>query len=234
MPNDCHDKMVKAVLMIYAPPSAGGADPGPFLEEISFQFNPAEIALVKEVSWARHPARSAEQAGIPEFIGSRPRVLTMTVMLDEKDQQGQSVDRRVKRLMEHCVPTEGSRGNELPSPPWVRFRWGTFESVSFLAFLSRVKATYTRFSPQGDPLRALCDVTLEEVGTAVKGQNPTSGSPASRDSYTFVQGDSLQSVATRQSGRPGDWRAIAALNGIDDPSRVRPGHELLLPSSTGQ
>ncbi|MDJ0466198.1 LysM peptidoglycan-binding domain-containing protein [Streptomyces sp. H27-C3] len=234
MANNNHDKMVKAVLKIYAPPSGGGTDPGTFLEEISLQFNPAEISLVKEVSWARHQARSAEHTAMPEFLGSRPRTLSMNVMLDEKDKQGQSVDRRVKRLMEHCVPTEYSRGNELPSPPWVSFHWGTFESVSFLAFLSRVKATYTRFSAQGDPLRAVCEVTLEEIGTAIKGQNPTSGSPTSRDSYTFVQGDSLQSVATRQSGRPGDWRAVAALNGIDDPSKIRPGHELLLPSSTGQ
>ncbi|MFE5826865.1 LysM peptidoglycan-binding domain-containing protein [Streptomyces erythrochromogenes] len=44
-----------------------------------------------------------------------------------------------------------------------------------------------------------------------------------------VRGDSLQSIATWHSGRASDWRRIAELNDIDDPSKLRPGSTLLLP-----
>lgn len=223
-------KMVKATLEIYAPPTGGGTD-ATRREEIALQFNPAELSLVKEVSWVRHNARLAQHTSVPEFTGSRPRVLTMSVVLDEKDKQGQSVDQRVSKLLACCTPTESSRSDDQPSPPWVKFRWGSFDSVSFMAFLSSVRATYTRFSAEGDPLRAMCEITLEEIGSTTKGQNPTSGSPGSRQSCVLVRGDSLQSVAVRSTGRAGDWRAIAELNGIDDPSKVNPGQVLLLPGS---
>ena len=41
--------------------------------------------------------------------------------------------------------------------------------------------------------------------------------------------ESLHSVAHSTFGDAGAWRAIAELNGIDDPTRLRPGRELLLP-----
>ncbi|MGW5119673.1 LysM peptidoglycan-binding domain-containing protein [Streptomyces noursei] len=55
------------------------------------------------------------------------------------------------------------------------------------------------------------------------------GSPSSRQLRVVVRGDSLQSIAARHTGRAADWRRIAELNGIDDPSKLRPGSTLLLP-----
>ncbi|MGW1076937.1 CIS tube protein [Streptomyces sp. NPDC002537] len=231
MPANPENKMVHATLEVYAPPTGSQGGPGALQEEIKLQFNPAELALTKEVAWVQHGARSASSTSVPEFTGSRPRVLAMTVVLNEKDTQGLSVDTRVAKLLSCCVPTESSRLDDQPSPPWVRFRWGSFESVSFVSFLSSVKARYTRFSTGGEPLRAVCEVTLEEIGTTVKGQNPTSGSPSSRQSCVLVRGDSLQSVAMRSTGRAADWRPIAELNGIGDPSKVVPGQVLLLPGA---
>ncbi len=222
-------KMVKATLEIYAPPTGGQAGPGGLKETIEFQFNPAELSLVKEVSLARHNARLAQHTSVPEFTGSRPRVLAMSVVLDKKDSQDKSVDGRVRALLSCCTPTESSRADDQPSPPWVKFRWGGFETVSFLAFISRMKATYTRFSTEGEPLRAVCEISLEEIGTTTQGQNPTSGSPSSRQSYVLVRGDSLQSVAFGSTGRADGWRAIAEANDITDPSRLEAGRTLLLP-----
>ncbi|MFB7631426.1 LysM peptidoglycan-binding domain-containing protein [Streptomyces sp. NPDC056149] len=223
-------KMVKATLEIYAPPTGGQSGPGGLTDQIEFQFNPAELSLVKEVSWARHNARLAQHTSVPEFTGSRPRVLAMSVVLDAKDTKGKSVDARVSTLLGCCTPTEGSRFDDRPSPPWVRFRWGGFESVSFVAFLSGVKATYTRFSADGEPLRAVCEITLEEIGMTTAGQNPTSGSPSSRRSHVVVRGDSLPSVAFASTGST-QYRAIAELNGITDVSKIEPGQVLLLPGA---
>jgi nucleoid-associated protein YgaU len=46
----------------------------------------------------------------------------------------------------------------------------------------------------------------------------------------MVEGDTLQSIAYRELGRPAYWRAIAELNGIDDPLRMTAGTTLLIPS----
>lgn len=223
-------KMIEAILEIYAPPTGGQAGPGALRDKVALQFRPAELVLTKEASWVRHNARMASHSAVPEFTGSQPRILSLTAVLDETDSRGQSVDQRVAKLLTGCSPTESSLSDGRPSPPWVRFQWGEFDSVSFLAVLSRLKTAYTRFSASGEPLRAVCELTLEEIGTATKGQNPTSGSPDVRHSCVFVRGDSLQSVAVRSTGRAADWRSIAELNGIDDPSKVLPGRPLLLPS----
>jgi nucleoid-associated protein YgaU len=234
MSGESRDKMVRASLELYAPPSSGGTDPGPQLDEIQLQFNPAELALVKGAAWARHNVRSAPRAAVPEFTGSQPRVLAMTVLLDGADQRGRSVDGRVTKLLECCAPTEYSIDAERPSPPWVRFRWGDFASVSFLAYLRKLQATYTRFSSQGSPQRAVCEITLEEIGGATKGQNPTSGSPSSRRAHTVVAGDSLQSIAHQELGGAAAWRAVAELNGLRDPWRLSPGAQVLLPGREGE
>lgn len=228
-----HDSMELAVLEVYAPPHGGGTDPV-LIEEVPLQFNPARLELVKEASWARHNSRSAPHASVPEFTGSRPCTLAMTVTFDEPDPGRNSVDGRVAKLLTFCVPTEGSLDAEQPSTPWVRFRWGGFESVSFLAVLRTVKASYTRFSPQGNPLRAVCDLVLEEVGGTTKGQNPTSGSPSSQRSCVLRGRDSLPIVAFADSGRAADWRRIAELNGVDDPWKVKPGQVLLLPGGASR
>ncbi|MFI1166319.1 peptidase M23 [Streptomyces sp. NPDC020801] len=229
MSGESLDKMVRASLEVYAPPGNGGTDPGGRIDEIELQFNPAELALVKGAAWTRHSVRSAPRAPVPEFTGSLPRVLAMTVLLDGADQRGRSIDARVGKLLECCAPTEDSIDADRPSPPWVRFRWGDFASVSFLAYLRKLQATYTRFSPQGSPQRAVCEITLEEIGGATKGQNPTSGSPSSRRARTVVAGDSLQSIAHQELGGAAAWRAVAELNGLRDPWLLRPGTQILLP-----
>ena len=47
--------------------------------------------------------------------------------------------------------------------------------------------------------------------------------------HVVAQGESLQSIATANYGRPGMWRAIADVNGIDDPMRLPPGTKVFLP-----
>jgi nucleoid-associated protein YgaU len=46
----------------------------------------------------------------------------------------------------------------------------------------------------------------------------------------MIDGDTLPSVAFRELGKPAYWRAIAELNGIDDPLRLSPGTVLLIPT----
>ncbi|MFI9650023.1 hypothetical protein ACIHAA_27535 [Streptomyces sp. NPDC052040] len=158
------EQMVKAILEVYAPPIGGQEKPATRPKEIKFQFNPAEISLVKETSWARHTVRLAPNASAPEFLGSQPCVLTMTIVLDAQGQGDESVDARVRELLECCRPEHTSVGNNQASPVWVRFLWGHCKAAQFYAVMRRLAVRFTRFSSNGHPTRAVCELTLEEIG----------------------------------------------------------------------
>ena len=46
----------------------------------------------------------------------------------------------------------------------------------------------------------------------------------------MVAGENLAGIATGMYGQPGQWRAVAEANDIDDPFAVRPGATLFMPS----
>ena len=86
------------------------------------------------------------------------------------------------------------------------------------------------FRPNGEPARALVDLELTQSEQATAGQNPTTRAIAGLKIHTVTDGDSLQSVAYQNYGDATRWRTIAEANGIDDPLRLRRGHQLSIPS----
>lgn len=224
-------QMERARLVIYElQPSPNGTDAkvGPQLDEISFQFNPKEVTIQKAAKWERKPATGAKKAGPPQFTGADPCKLTLEMFLDATATHDTSVVTTVERLFACCAPTEKSTGKEKPSPPLVALHWG--KVTSFAAFITSVNAKYTLFSSDGTPIRALCQVSLEEMPVEPWRQNPTSGGLAVRRAHQLVDGDTLASVAYAEYGDPAMWRPLAAYNGIDDPLRLRRGARLLLPT----
>lgn len=224
--------MAHAVLTAYEPPSAPYSPPGmPAGPPLTFQFNPNSLSLSKGAGWVRHEAKSAKEAGVPEFTGTQPRKLSVELFLDSTGTHDGSTQVAVEILMSWCAPTLRSSETDAPSAPWVKFAWGTFNSVSFYGYLEDVQATYSLFDPDGSPLRATCNITITEAAGPALGQNPTSGSRHPRRVHRLVSGDSLESLAQAEYGEPTAWRVIAEANGIDDPTRLPVGAQLLIPSS---
>ena len=221
--------LTRAALELYAAkPAGGGGKPGSPLGRIPFQFNPKELSIQKSAKWERKPARGAKTAGPPEFTGADPCKLTLEIFFDATDSLDGSVVDRVEQLFSCCVPTDESLGKKKASPPLVVLHWG--KVTSFAAFVTSVQAKYTLFTPDGTPIRATCNVSLEEMPGDPLGQNPTSGALAARALHTVVAGDSLASIAYREYGDPTLWRPLAAFNGIDDPIRLRLGRSLFVPA----
>ena len=224
--------MAHAVLTAYEPPGAPFDPPGvPAGPPLDFQFNPNSLSLSKGAGWVRHEAKSAKEAGVPEFTGTQPRKLSVELFLDSTGTHDGSVQRAVELLMSWCTPTARSREGDAPSAPWVKFTWGTFSSVSFFGYLEDVQATYSLFDPDGSPLRAACGISITEASGPTLGQNPTSGSLRPRRVHRLVAGDSLESLAQAEYGDPTSWRIIAEANGIDDPTRLPVGAQLLVPGA---
>ena len=218
-----------ASLKVYeAMPAEGGAQPGAQIDLIKFQFNPKEFSIQKSAKWQRTPARDSSTAGPVEFNGSDPCKLTLEIFFDATDKMDSSVVTRVDQLFACCVPTDASLGRKKSSPPLVILNWG--KVTSFAAFVTSVQAKYTLFTPGGTPVRATCNVALEEMPGNPPKQNPTSGALAARAHHTMVAGDTLASIAYREYQDPALWRPLAAFNNIDDPIRIRPGASLLIPA----
>ncbi|MFE4513872.1 tail protein X [Kitasatospora sp. NPDC056783] len=224
--------MRRATLRVYEPPADIAAGPGGVIAELRFQFNPATLELAKSAQWQPGRAVGFERTSPPQFLNAEPRVLRLRILLDSSEQPSRAdVRRRVDTLLACCEPTPASLGRKAPSPPWVRLEWGSHRTIGFEACVTSVDVGYTMFSPDGEPLRAVCSLTLQEIPGQTKGQNPTSGALTARRVHRSVAGDTLESLAWREYGDAGAWRVIAAANGIDDPMRLPAGTTLLLPAA---
>jgi nucleoid-associated protein YgaU len=219
----------RATLKLYdaKPGSAGGAQLASQRGEIPFQFNPKELAIQKAAKWERKSSRNAKKASPPEFTGADPCKLTLEMFFDASDTELGSVVDQVESLFHCCVPTDSTLANNKAVPPLVQLSWGTV--VSFPGFVTSVQAKYTLFAPDGTPIRAVCNVSIEEMPGDPLGQNPTSGALSTHAVHTVIAGDSLASIAFSEYGDPAMWRPLAEANHVDDPIRLAVGTTLILP-----
>ncbi|MET8508553.1 LysM peptidoglycan-binding domain-containing protein [Streptomyces sp. NPDC004787] len=223
----------RASLAIHQPPTDLDGGLGGKLGEVRFQFNPDQLRLSRSAHWRTEPNVAYDRGAPPKFTGAEPASMEVEVFLDASGTPTSTVvQQQVELLLSCCEVTRQSIDAKAPSPPWVAFSWGSFSTVRLVAYVTSVSATYTLFSPSGVPLRATCALSLTEIASATKRQNPTSGALSARRVHRAVAGDSLASLAWREYGDATRWRLIAEANGIDDPMRLRPGTELLLPSTT--
>lgn len=196
-------------------------------ERLTCRFNPKEIKISKSAQWKRTPNRGAEQAAEPEFVGTNPRILKMELLFEGWSTGTGDVSADVDTLFRWTNPTAESISANQPQPPLVVLHWG--QKSYFEVYVKKVDATFTLFDAQGAPIRAVVSCQFEETPTSAEGQNPTSGGRRGNRTHVVVQGESLQSIAYREYRNAGRWRAIALVNGIDDPFRLAPGTSLLVP-----
>ncbi|WP_416965363.1 peptidase M23 [Streptomyces sp. Agncl-13] len=224
--------LVRASLAIHEPPVGGSTTPGGLIKTFAFDFNPAQLSLTRRAQWKTTPAQIERDGSLPEFMGSQPREMGVEIFLDSSDEPtSNSVLKKVESLLACCDVTTKSIAAKQPSPPWVVFQWGSFSTARFTSYVSSVEAAYSLFGTTGVPIRATCRLQLHEIPSNTKGQNPTSGALTAQRVHRVVAGDSLQSLAWREYGDSAAWRAIAEANGIDDPTRLANGVELVLPAA---
>jgi phage tail protein X len=223
--------LVRATIAIHEPPLGAGTSPGALIKIFKFDFNPTQLTLSRRTEWKATPTAAVRDGVVPEFMGPEPRELSVDVFLDESDEpDDDDVMKKVESLFSCCEVTTASIAAKQPSTPWVVFQWGSFRTARFTAYVRSVNVTYSLFGTTGMPIRATCQVMLNEIPSKTLGQNPTSGALTARRVHRLVAGDTLQSLAWREYGNASAWRVIAETNGIDDPTRIAPGTELMLPA----
>ncbi len=202
---------------------------GNMANKVTFLFNPQSYSISKDANWFRLDDATAMETATPVWRGAGARTMSVEVMLDASFSSNGGIQPDVDLLFACCQPTMMSLLMQMPSPPFVIFGWGL--TIGFLSYMRSVNAQYSLFRPDGTPLRATASLVMEEIPLNIPAQNPTSGGRVRR-TRTVIAGDTLQSIARSEYGKPTLWRAIANANDIDDPLRLAPGTTLLIPPRT--
>jgi nucleoid-associated protein YgaU len=204
---------------------------------VYFDFNPNEITISRRSQGGSIPTPGAGGATQPTQT-----VKGATIDISELIFEGYDTKARCDTLLTWMSPDAGFLGQLLSAingtnlktqPPELTFQWGPpMIGFMYTVTLASVKCTYTRFTSAGIPIRAKVGLSMREVPSLLGTlpQNPTSGGLTGRRAHTVGHGESLQSIATANYGNPNAWRRIAEVNGIKDPSRVRPGVTVYLPN----
>ena len=198
-------------------------------DPIECMFNPTEYSLSRSNSVQRN--ESAQQVGgIPHYSGSGPLSLSMQLFFDDFASLEGDVTPSISKLLTWTVPKDPHATNA--RPPKVGFDWGNSQLSEFWGYITSFRVNYTIFRMDGTPVQAKVDLSIEEVTEPADPPltNPTSHAINSNRIRTLTEGDTLHGLAYRELGNAIYWRAIAELNGVDDPMRVHAGESLIMPT----
>jgi hypothetical protein len=225
-------------------------DPGQFVKaEIEIEgrgspipvyFNPTEYSISKSNEW-KYDKVTGNSFPKAQFGGGNPRELTLNLLLDasllSKTAHVRDVTNDLFKMME--VKEGQTPGDSGAVPPFVTFKWG--RETTFKSVCTQLTVAFKLFRPNGDPIRADVKMTLKQAETAGtasanganRAGNPTTRANAGHGVHTVKDGDTLPSIAYEAYGDATVWRAIADVNGIENPLHLRRGTALSLPKLDG-
>jgi hypothetical protein len=199
---------------------------------LEVMFNPTKYSMSTSVKVSRTD-NPATPGGTAQYAGTGTIDLTMELFLDAFSEMEGDVTPKVSTLLGWTYPTKSSKTGATdahPMPPQVGLLWGNKQLEGLWGYLTKVDISYTVFRMDGTPVRATVGITISGQSEKMAGTNPTSHAVSSRRARLLTDGDTLQSIAWRELGSASYWRAIAELNGIDDPQSVQAGMSVLIPT----
>lgn len=208
---------------------------------IDVQFNPTELSFDKSVQLAEIAIPGLD-APLQQFVRGQGEKLSLELFFDTTEHGMGSGAVSVTTLTDkiyQLVKIDPKRH----APPICTFVWnhqfpggdlsealGNQRRNAFTCLVESVAQKFTLFSPQGVPLRATLTVKLREYKTLEEQLAQLNlSSPDRTHSHVVQRGERLSGIASQFYNRPGEWRAIAAANGIEDPRRLTVGAFLIVP-----
>lgn len=189
--------------------------------KIECAFNPREYQLHSRVEYGEH--RTALDAPIQQFTSGVADTLSVELFFDTTDEQG-SVKEQYTDRIDELLAVDG----ELHSPPTCRFVWGS--GLDFQAIVVEADKRFTRFRPDGTPVRAWVDVTFRQQTELERQQQEIKHESTDKTKLvTVTEGETLWLIAAREYGSASHWRTIATANDLDSPRDIEPGTRLELP-----
>jgi contractile injection system tube protein len=187
-------------------------------EQLSVMFNPAEYTF--------DVANTFAEIGIPglrtppvQYVRGNARTLKMELFFDtfESRTDVRANTLQITALLDQETATQ--------APPVLLFNWGGF---ALQCVLENVTQRFTMFIEDGTPVRATLNVAFKEYQSVeVEIQSGLFIGPPTI--YNIAQGETASKVAELVLGDPTAWRVIADANNIDNPRKLPPGINLIVP-----
>jgi hypothetical protein len=197
--------------------------------DIEVQFNPQTLKLTysNENKSANQPGGSASQ-----FVGAGTTKLAVELLFDTS-QTGQDVRIYSIKVKNFIQPSRQADQKNKRVPPAVSFEWGTFK---FAGVVDSLQESLDYFSEDGRPLRSTIQLGISGLvafsDVSEPAVAPAAGQPGITQLSPAPAGKSVAQMAG-QNGNSGDWKSIAAANGIDDPLRPSTGSLVDLNAGAG-
>ncbi|MEQ9670278.1 MAG: hypothetical protein RLO19_18255 [Coleofasciculus sp. G2-EDA-02] len=158
---------------------------------IEFMFNPNQLAFNQQINLTKNSGARTGR-GLPKvnFAYPEPVILTINDLIFDTYERGESVLKYIKSFQKAVDFAESGAGREKRPPTYV-FTWGSQKYIR--CFVTKLDYNLTMFLPDGTPVRAKINLTLEEIDESIS--QPGMSTPKSNASQR--QQDSLSSRKAR-------------------------------------
>ena len=146
---------------------------------IEFMFNPTELNFSQRINLTRgEGARTGR--GLPKISYAYPEPCTLSIsdiLLDTYEQGGGKSVLPYLQQFEKALNFAESGDNKEKRPPTYVFAWGSHQYIR--CFITSLNYKLTMFLPDGTPVRAKLDLTLQEIDESTS--QPGMGTPSKVD-----------------------------------------------------
>jgi len=189
--------------------------------KVECAFNPSEYQLIRQVDYGEH--RTTLNAPIQQFTSGVADALSVELFFDTTESQN-DVRKQYTDLIDSLLAVDG----ELHSPPTCRFVWGS--GLDFKSIITEADKRFTRFRPDGTPVRAWVDITFRQQEHPVYQKQQIKHESTDKTKLkTVSEGETLWLIAAEEYGDASHWRTIAEANDLENPRTIEPGMKLSLP-----
>jgi len=208
---------------------------------IPVQYNPTEFSLDKSAHFADITIPGLDSP-LQQFVNGQNEKLSLDLFFDTTEdgmgEEATSVTTQTDVFYQlvkivpdrHAPPVCTFYWNDKFPGSDISFLLGNQRRNGFQCVVESVRQKFTLFSPEGVPLRATLTVILREYKTLDEQLMQLNlNSPDRTRNHVVQRGETLSSIAARYYRKPGEWRAIADANSIDDPRRLPVGAFLAVP-----
>lgn len=127
--------------------------------DIQLMFNPTEISFARTSNWKSDPGNRGDSL-LPKvnFSGVEPYSLTLSnIMFDTYDNRESVLKKYIENIKKSVTAPDGFGGR----PPVYIFQWGS--NTYFHCVITKLAYRLTMFLADGTPVRAIVDLSIQEV-----------------------------------------------------------------------
>jgi hypothetical protein len=189
-------------------------------EEIEVMYNPEKLQVDKKAKWEPEKRPGKDQP-VQAFTGGDSRTMSVSLVMDTSGMEGETPEAEDVRQFTQplALLAHVSTANEKAWPPRVLFMWGM--GMVFECRVTGVSVAYTRFNPDGVPIRAEVKVDLVEDGEPVFDFTSAATKQAIREIRQVQEGQTLAQASGDSSQQQQEWRSNA--QGDENPRRPATG-----------